>query len=284
MQASILPGFSDASSLRLMKSLSLTVRQADVATATVTRLVLAASSPEVLPEVLPGQFAEVRIDDTPGVLLRRPISIHDYDAAAGTITMLVQRVGKGTAWLCSRRPGDEVNVVMPLGKGFTLPEPLAEGRVAPRYLLVGGGVGVAPLLLLGKELTRRGADVTFLLGARTENDLPCLVRYEQAARTLVSTENGGAGERGFVTDHSVWQREAFDQICACGPLPMMKAVARRAVALGVPCEVSLENRMACGLGACLCCVEDTVDGHVCVCREGPVFDIRRLKWDCSVDK
>ena len=106
----------------------------------------------------------------------------------------------------------------------------------------------------------------------------CLTRFEQAARTLVSTENGGAGEKGLVTQHSVLEKERFDGIYTCGPLPMMKAVARMAKEKGIPCEVSLENRMACGLGACLCCVEDTVDGNVCVCKEGPVFSIDRLRW------
>lgn len=258
-----------------MQVLDLVVRDSVAVSANATRLVLAASDASLLPAVLPGQFVEVRIDATPGVLLRRPISIHDYDAAGGILVLLVQRVGKGTAWLCSRKAGDVVNVVLPLGNGFTLPQKTSGFRP----LLIGGGVGVAPLLLLGKELTRRGAEPTFLLGARTENDLLCLERFEQAARTLVSTENGGAGEKGLVTQHSVLGNEHFDHIYTCGPLPMMKAVARVAREKGVTCEVSLENRMACGLGACLCCVEDTVDGNVCVCKEGPVFSTDRLKWN-----
>lgn len=257
-----------------MKAIDLTVTESCAVSATAQRLVLAAPDVCELPAVSPGQFVEVRIDGTPGVLLRRPISIHDYSAAAGTITLLVQRVGKGTQWLCSRQKGDVVNVVVPLGHGFTVP---VSGDVqAP--LLVGGGVGVAPLLLLGKELARRGVQPTFLLGARTAADLLCLERFEEAGRTLVTTENGEAGEQGFVTNHSVWQREVFDQVYCCGPQPMMKAVARMAREKGWPCEVSLENRMACGLGACLCCVEDTVEGHVCVCKEGPVFSIDKLKW------
>ena len=255
-----------------MKVLDLVVKKSVAVSASAVRLVLAASNASVLPAVRPGQFVEVRIDETPGVLLRRPISIHDWCPSTGTIVLLVQRVGKGTAWLCSRHEGDIVNVVMPLGNGFSLSSSIF------RPLLIGGGVGVAPLLLLGKELTRMGAEPTFLLGARTENDLLCLTRFEQAARTLVSTENGGAGEKGLVTQHSVLEKERFDFIYTCGPLPMMKAVARVARAKGIPCEVSLENRMACGLGACLCCVEDTVDGNVCVCKEGPVFSTERLRW------
>ena len=256
-----------------MKVLDLIVKESVAVSASAVRLVLAASDASALPSVRPGQFVEVRIDETPSVLLRRPISIHDVIGST-SLVLLVQRVGNGTAWLCSRKAGDTVNVVMPLGNGFSLP---AMGE-SFRPLLIGGGVGVAPLLLLGKELMRRGAEPTFLLGARTEKDLLCLTRFEQAARTLVSTENGGAGEKGLVTQHSVLEKERFDGIYTCGPLPMMKAVARMAKEKGIPCEVSLENRMACGLGACLCCVEDTVDGNVCVCKEGPVFSIDRLKW------
>ena len=254
-----------------MQATDFIVRESQAASTTCQRLVLALPDGASLPAIQPGQFVEVRIDDTPGVLLRRPISIHDYDAARGLLVLLVQRVGKGTSWLCDRHEGDSVNVVMPLGHGFSL-----DG--AQRVLLMGGGVGVAPLLLLGKELARRDCDPTFLLGARTERDLLCLPAYEQTARTLVCTENGGAGEKGFVTQHSVLQCETFDRICACGPKPMMMAVARYAMEKGIDCEVSLENRMACGLGACLCCVEDTVEGNVCVCKEGPVFNIDRLKW------
>lgn len=275
MQVSILPSCSDFA----MKVLDLVVKESVAVSASTVRLVLAASDASVLPAVHPGQFVEVRIDETPDVLLRRPISIHDWCPSSGTIVLLVQRVGKGTTWLCSRREGDVVNVVMPLGNGFSLPSSIFNpSSSAFRPLLVGGGVGVAPLLLLGKELTRMGAEPTFLLGARTENDLLCLTRFEQAGRTLVSTENGGAGEKGLVTQHSVLEKEHFDFIYTCGPLPMMKAVARVARTKGIPCEASLENRMACGLGACLCCVEDTVDGNVCVCKEGPVFSTERLKW------
>jgi dihydroorotate dehydrogenase electron transfer subunit len=95
---------------------------------------------------------------------------------------------------------------------------------------------------------------------------------------FVTTEDGSEGEKGFVTNHSIWDSEHFDQISVCGPKPMMMAVAKMARERNTPCEVSLENMMACGLGACLCCVEDTNEGNVCVCKEGPVFDIDRLKW------
>lgn len=255
-----------------MQTLDFTVIQSVAASASATRLVLAAPASLIGLGIRPGQFVEVRIDDTPGVLLRRPISIHDLDAEHGLLVLLVQRVGKGTEWLCSRREGDKVNLVLPLGNGFDV---TASGQ---RPLLIGGGVGVAPLLLLGKELARLGVEPTFLLGARTEKDLLCLNQFRQTARTLVCTEDGGLGEKGFVTQHSVLGQESFSHMYVCGPKPMMQAVARLARTQGVACDVSLENRMACGLGACLCCVEDTVDGNVCVCKQGPVFSIDKLKW------
>ena len=187
-------------------------------------------------------------------------------------------------------------------------------------LLAGGGVGVAPLLYLGKLLNEQGVDITFLLGARSAKDLLMLSEFEKYGRVLVTTEDGSMGEKGFVTNHSVLQKESFDMIQVCGPTPMMKAVARYAREKDIECEVSLENLMACGLGACLCCVEKVrVDGdtsttvtesvgdasttvtksdgdasstvtksdgdastteatNVCVCKDGPVFNIKRLLW------
>ena len=147
-----------------------------------------------------------------------------------------------------------------------------------RVLLVGGGVGVAPLLYMGAEMRRCGCEPTFLLGARRSADLLLLDHFRRYGRVFVTTEDGSAGERGFVTNHSVLQSEHFDRIQTCGPKPMMVAVARYAAAAGIDCEASLENMMACGVGACLCCVEKTTEGNLCVCKEGPVFNINKLLW------
>jgi dihydroorotate dehydrogenase electron transfer subunit len=147
-----------------------------------------------------------------------------------------------------------------------------------RFLLVGGGVGVAPLLYMGAEMRLQGIEPTFLLGARSGKDLLMLDMFKRFGRVCVTTEDGSEGERGFVTQHSILQKEHFDRIATCGPTPMMKAVARYARQADVECEVSLENLMACGLGACLCCVEKTTEGNLCVCKEGPVFNIRKLLW------
>lgn len=236
-------------------------------------VLLRLTSENPLPEMLPGQFVEVRVDETPSVLLRRPISIHYYDKKANELGLLVQLVGNGTRWMATLKAGDVLNVVLPLGNGFTLP---ADNTVRP--LLVGGGVGVAPLLYLGMKLKEMGITPTFLLGSRTENELMQIAEFEKVGRVFITTENGAVGEQGYVTQHSVLAREQFDQVYTCGPKPMMVAVARWAKGAGVACEVSLENKMACGVGACLCCVEDTKEGNVCVCKEGPVFSIDKLSW------
>ena len=168
--------------------------------------------------------------------------------------------------------GDKVNTLMPLGNGFT--KPATAGK---RYLLIGGGVGSAPLYYLAQELAKGGHDFTILIGARSAKDLYLREAYEALGRVEYTTEDGSLGTQGYVTNHPVLN-EKFDCIYTCGPKPMMMAVARYARENGIACEVSLENRMACGLGACLCCVEDTKEGHKCVCTDGPVFSIDELKW------
>ncbi len=228
---------------------------------------------QVLPEMQPGQFVEVRVDHSSTTFLRRPISINYVDRKRNELWLLVHMIGDGTRALGRLVTGDTVNCLLPLGHGFTLPD---EGN--RQYLLVGGGVGTAPLLYYGEELNRRGCTPTFLLGARSKADLLQLDHFERIGRVVTTTEDGSTGHRGYVTQHSILSEEKFDAIATCGPKPMMVAVARYAETAGIPCEASLENHMACGLGACLCCVEKTVDGHLCVCKEGPVFNIKRLQW------
>jgi dihydroorotate dehydrogenase electron transfer subunit len=228
---------------------------------------------EPLPEMLPGQFVEVRVDDVPSTFLRRPISIHFVDKEKNELWLLVAAVGDGTWRLARLQPGDTLNCVLPLGNGFTMPQSADE-----RLLLVGGGVGVAPLLYMGAEMQQQGCEPTFLLGARSQKDLLMLDEFRKYGRVLVTTEDGSEGERGFVTNHSILAKEQFTRIATCGPKPMMVAVARMADKLGIACEASLENMMACGVGACLCCVEKTTEGNLCVCKEGPVFDTKRLLW------
>ena len=226
----------------------------------------------LLPEMLPGQFVEVRVDNSTSTFLRRPISINFVDLDANELWLLVAAIGEGTRHITALNPGDTLNCVLPLGNGFTMPQNPTE-----RVLLVGGGVGVAPLLYMGAEMRRKGIEPTFLLGARSAKDLLEIDLFKKYGRVCVTTEDGSEGEKGFVTNHSVLG-EKFDMIATCGPKPMMVAVARYAHKAGVECEASLENMMACGLGACLCCVEKTTEGNLCVCKEGPVLNIKKLLW------
>ena len=227
-----------------------------------------------LPVMHPGQFAQLRVDGSKDTFLRRPISINNVVRERNEVWFLVQMVGNGSRALARLSEGDLLNALLPLGRGFTLPDSKEQ-----QYLLVGGGVGVAPLLYMGREMRQRGVVPTFLLGARTKDMLLQLEEFESVGEVMVTTEDGSMGEKGFVTQHSVLQQRHFHHICVCGPSPMMKAVARYSRQTGTPCEVSLENMMACGLGACLCCVEKTVRGNVCVCTEGPVFDVEELTWE-----
>lgn len=226
-----------------------------------------------LPEMLPGQFVEVRVDNTPSTFLRRPISINNVDYDHNELWLLVAAVGDGTRQLQKLQKGDRLNCVLPLGNSFTMPTDSTQ-----KVLLVGGGVGVAPLLYFGKCIKAMGGKPTFLLGARSAKDVLERELFEQVGRVLITTEDGSEGEKGFVTNHSVLAQEHFDRISTCGPKPMMMAVARYAFKNDIECEVSLENKMACGVGACLCCVEKTVEGNKCVCKEGPVMNIKKLTW------
>ena len=229
-----------------------------------------------LPEMVPGQFVEVRVDGSATTFLRRPISINFVDRQQNELWLMVAMVGDGTRRLGELKAGDKLNCVLPLGNGFTLAT--HHSPLNSHLLLVGGGVGVAPLLYLGAQMKAQGLEPTFLLGARTASDLLMMDEFKKYGRVCVTTEDGSEGEKGFVTNHSLLHEVRFDMIYTCGPTPMMKAVARYAKEKGVECEASLENLMACGLGACLCCVEKTVDGNLCVCKDGPVFNIQRLLW------
>lgn len=228
---------------------------------------------EPLPDMFPGQFAGVRVENSPRTFLRRPISINFFDSENNELWLLIAAVGDGTRVLMNLDVGEKLNCVLPLGKGFTMPQ-TPEARI----LLVGGGVGVAPLLFLGNEIKVRGGSPTFLFGARSATDLLEIERFERLGRVFITTEDGSKGESGVVTNHSILRQETFDFIATCGSRPMMMEVARYAKEAGIDCEVSLENTMACGVGACLCCVEKTIKGNVCACTEGPVFNIKGLLW------
>lgn len=219
----------------------------------------------------PGNFAEIRVDGSPSTFLRRPISIYDVDPETGAMKFLIQIVGEGTRHLSLLKEGENLNLIYPLGNSFSLP---AGGKV----LLAGGGVGVAPLMFLGRVLRQHGIEPVFILGFRTSDLVVERERFEAFGRVHITTDDGSEGVRGFVTGHPVWEEKGFSMVYACGPGMMMKAVAGKSKGLGIPCEVSLENTMACGFGACLCCVQKTVRGNHLVCTDGPVFNAEDLVW------
>ena len=229
-------------------------------------------SEETLPPFKPGQFAQIRIPDSREVFLRRPISIFNY-IGIDTVSFLIQDAGKGTHRLSEAKAGDLWQVLLPLGNGF--PKPSGD-----KPLLVGGGVGVAPLLALASKIYKEtDLKPAILLGARTKELFPDLEDFRAVGELYLTTEDGSLGEKGFVTQHSVWEKELFTDVYTCGPTPMMKAVAKLAKTKLLPCSASLENVMGCGMGVCLCCVEPTVKGHKTVCNDGPVFDVNELLWD-----
>lgn len=239
-----------------------------------TNFLIRLKSPVPLPELYPGQFVNVEIKNSPETFLRRPFSIFQYNKPENTISLIVKILGRGSKKLTEVVVGNELSLILPLGKSFTLPDE------HERILLVGGGSGVAPLLFLAKQSGLPSDKVDILLGAKTVNDHIDVNEYQRYATLHFSTEDGSLGDPGYVTQHSVFvnQLNNYDKIYACGPDGMMRAVAKAAQIASIFCEVSLENLMACGFGVCLCCIEPTVDGNLCVCTEGPVFNINKLKW------
>lgn len=234
--------------------------------------ILELSGDQKLPEFKPGQFAQIRIDGSPETFLRRPFSIHEVDQGRNTFKLLIQIAGKATEILSTLKNGDVLNLIYPLGNSFSLP---FENE---RILLVGGGCGVAPLLFLGRYLKSNGYTADILLGFRNMDRILEYEQYLKIGKVFLTTEDGSMGEKGSVIDHSVLHTVSYERVYCCGPESMMKAIATWCTKNNIACEVSLENLMACGIGACLCCVVDTVRGNLCSCTEGPVFNITDLKW------
>jgi dihydroorotate dehydrogenase electron transfer subunit len=236
-------------------------------------------SPEIGGAVRPGQFVMIKVAREPFPLLRRPLSVHD--AGARGFELFFKIAGVGTEILASRKPGDTLDVLGPLGRGFTVSERLKGARVA----LIGGGRGIAPLYFLGRELLAVGARPVVLYGGRCLLDLPLRDKFAEAGLALqCSTDDGTFGYRGLVTELLPPEAgpEPLAFVFACGPDAMMKAAARAAESLGIPCELSLESVMGCGIGACWGCVHrvrnEAGDGWVKICEEGPVFPGDKVVW------
>lgn len=238
----------------------------------VDTFVMILKSTAKLEQMSPGQFLQVEIANSKSTFLRRPISIHDVDYSNNNITLFVKMIGDGTKALGTLESGDLVNIIYPLGNSFSL----SKNR---KVLLVGGGCGVAPLLYLSRQLKAVNNNVSILLGAVNADGLVRLDDFASFGEVFTTTNDGSNGEKGMVTNHSVFRNlRDFDFVYTCGPNLMMKAVAELAIMVGVSCEVSLENTMACGIGACLCCVQNTSNGNVCVCTDGPVFNANDVIW------
>jgi len=234
--------------------------------------ILELSGNSYFPSLKPGQFVQIKVEGSPETFLRRPISIHDVDYERNTLKLLIQIAGKGTEKLSNLEKGETLNIIYPLGNSFSLP---AENS---QVLLIGGGCGVAPLMFLGKHLKSKGFKPEILLGFRNSDRIIEYDEYAGIGPVYLTTEDGSKGEKGFITDHPVLKDRHYDHICCCGPESMMKAVAGYCFNNNITCEVSLEHLMACGFGVCLCCVVNTVNGNLCTCVDGPVFNIKELKW------
>ncbi|MFA9557390.1 dihydroorotate dehydrogenase electron transfer subunit [Evansella sp. AB-rgal1] len=218
----------------------------------------------------PGQFVNLRISKGIDPTLRRPISICDVDLENEMLTMIYRVEGKGTKLLSEKIVGEEVNVLGPLGQGF----PVEAANQGNTCVLVGGGVGIPPLYYLGKQLVAMGVRVITILGFRTANDVFLEEEFASLGEVIITTEDGSQGIKGFVTD-ALKKLDGYDLYYTCGPKPMLRAVEQVATSPGY---ISLEERMGCGVGACLACVCDlkerdaeTGKAYAKICTDGPVF-------------
>ncbi|CAA9550926.1 MAG: Dihydroorotate dehydrogenase (NAD(+)), electron transfer subunit [uncultured Thermomicrobiales bacterium] len=242
-------------------------------------LLLTMSAPEqMVRQLRAGRFFEVlcRDDASYDPLLRRPFSVFRSDPTASTLTFLVRPYGRGSAWLAERPVGTRLDVLGPLGNTYEIPPR------ARNLLLVAGGVGAAPLVMLADEAVRRGLSVTFAMGAAGAAGLlePSLLPSE--VEYVVATEDGSKGHRGYVTEVLADYVRWADQIFACGPEPMYRSLRAAIQPLRVggkpPVQISIERAMACGVGACLACVVETRHGTQASCVDGPVYDLDEVIW------
>ena len=241
-------------------------------------------APGIAEHARPGQFIAVAVGgEETSMLLRRAFSIYDVSERGvygGTVDFVFAVTGKGTGWLAGRHAYDAIDVVGPLGRPFALP------RDPARCLLVGGGYGTAPLFLLGKALAQRGCRIDFALGASTEDRLFGALDAKRMATSLaVTTEDGSSGEKGLISDvlPEMIARNRVEVVYACGPMGMLRAVGDIAADYEIPCQVAVEESMACGIGVCMTCVLPVVDDDgrtrmVRSCIEGPVFRSDRVRW------
>lgn len=221
---------------------------------------------ELSPLAKPGQFAHILV---PGKTLRRPISICDADKSC--LRLVYQVKGEGTEILSKIKVGETLDIIAPLGKGFDIKED-------KKYCFIGGGIGVPPMLYASKK-----KDKPVVITGFRNKDLVILQSdfRKDNCQLYLTTDDGTAGEKAFVTDVLKEKLSEIDEVCACGPMPMLKAIADICNEADIPCQVSLEERMGCGIGACLVCAcevkkADGSNDYVHVCKDGPVFDSKEV--------
>ena len=211
----------------------------------------------------PGQFVNIQLA---GKFLRRPISVCDYDAE--TLTIVYKVVGSGTEQMSAMTPGTELDILTGLGNGYDLT------LTGDKPLLIGGGVGVPPMYNLAKVLKEQGKDVTVILGFNTQSEIFYEAEFKALGCTvLVTTVDGSYGIKGFVTNAMDCE---YTHFCACGPEPMLKAVYRASTTSG---QMSFEERMGCGFGACMGCSCKTLTGYKRICKDGPVMKKEEILWE-----
>ncbi len=235
-------------------------------------------SAQIVSDSMPGQFVMIRVSDATDPLLRRPFSI--CGVPGGDLFLILYRVvGRGTAIMSGAREGDRLSVLGPLGRGFDL------SKTIGRSLLVGGGIGVAPLMFLAQTI--EGRDVTFMTGySSASEEVPMEQVCAKGTEILIATDDGSIGHKGPVTDllESYLEGGAHGdlKVFACGPLPMLRRVAAMTLGHDVSCQVSMETAMACGLGVCQGCALKSSPGqektYFFVCQDGPVFQAQSLDW------
>jgi len=236
--------------------------------------------PQPINSITPGQFTMVMLDDGGETVLPRPFSFHNFEADNKVywFDIIFKVVGIGTERMAKLPVGSSVKILAPLGNGF--PEPPPHSKV----LLIAGGMGIAPLFALIMSLKTSTIPLWLLYGAKSQSDLICLAElFKVEGITIkIATEDGTKGTKGLVTDLLEEQSdEDTGQIViyACGPEPMLKTVTEFAASNKIPCWLSLEKRMACGLGACLGCAVKTKSGYQRVCKEGPIFEAQEIVWE-----
>ncbi|OGW75584.1 MAG: hypothetical protein A2Z72_01560 [Omnitrophica bacterium RBG_13_46_9] len=249
--------------------------------------ILSFKRPEKERRIEPGQFFYVKISDSYRPLLRKPFSVHKISGYS--IEILYKTIGEGTRALSKRKKGDILDMMGPLGKGFDAV------RRHKKVMLVGGGHGVAPLYALAKQLEYPAVPagrLSIFIGARTKDHIVCDKKFRRlGARVYIATDDGTRGHKGFVTDlltrkilgsrdkdTGEGRGKGHTAIYACGPKEMLKSVWKVARRYGIPCQFSLEEYMACGIGTCLGCAVKTQSGYKLVCKDGPVFDAKEIVW------